>query len=192
MDISDEHLIEIRDNEGPKYNKTHIYFGEGKGATTAAVGLIARASGYDLDIKCVQFMKNDETGLGNFLQNLSNVDYSCFEFDEFVNSEKGMSEEQIEKTKEGLEEIRKTDTDYDMLVCDEILNLPIFTMNNEDFEVSYKDIEEVIRELDGSMELVLTGRYSTQNLNQMSDYVSQIVNIEHPYPELDARPGIEY
>lgn len=177
-----------------EYGKTHIVYGRGKGKTTSTVGTVVRASHYGLNIKYVQFMKKSGTGESEFLKEVNNVDYVCHDYDSLVHPEKGMTEEQMEKAKKSFYEIQEINKDYDFLVCDEILNLPIFTLNNEKgFRIDYKDIEKIIDNKRDSLEMILTGMYAPESLIKKADYVSEIKKVKHPYEEgLVARPGVEF
>ena len=60
-----------------------IYFGDGKGKTTAAVGLAVRACGYGLPVTVAQFLKTDRSGERAVLRNLPGVTGALAEYDGF-------------------------------------------------------------------------------------------------------------
>ncbi len=176
-----------------KYGKTHIIYGKGKGKTSSSVGMAARAAGNGLKVKYVQFMKSKGTGESKFLEKMDNVDYFCQENSSLVDIEKGMNKKQVGYIRRYLEEVKEVEEKYDMLIADEILNVPLFTQKNDDFRLTYKDIERIIRDKKDDLEIVLTGLFCNDSLMEKADYISEIKNVKHPYENgLEARKGIEF
>lgn len=168
----------------------HLYCGDGKGKTTAALGLTVRALGSGFRVIFVQFMKNQPTGELSILKGLSGVkvlrgkEGSGFSFN--------MSEEEKEKTKRLHTEILNTAIGFavsgkcDMLVLDE--SVGAYARDLIDRQL----LEEFIRNKPEGLELVLTGRNPAQWMLDCADYVSEIRKIRHPYDRgVTARKGIE-
>lgn len=168
----------------------HLYHGDGKGKTTAALGLTIRAAGSGFRVTFVQFLKNQPTGELTVLSGMENVSVlrgkegGAFSFT--------MSDEDKEKTKllhtENLNAAIALVTrgDCDMLVLDEVVGAYARDLiDKEAFEAFVFNKPE-------QLELVMTGRNPAQWMIDCADYVSEIKKIKHPYDEgIPARIGIE-
>lgn len=168
-----------------------VYTGDGKGKTTAAVGLAARARGHNLKVCYICFHKDPEKweyGEHSILQKLG-VDvfsfakkHPCFFPDIDVN-------EMRNECLLGLEFIKKIyqEDKYDMLILDEIL------ISVRDGFLVEDEILELLNKKPEHLELVLTGRGATENILKKGDLVSKIENIKHPFNlGTKKRKGIEY
>lgn len=166
----------------------HIYTGNGKGKTTAALGLGLRAAGAGYKVHMLQFMKGRRYSELNSLENVKNFTISQHGRDEFVNKE-NTEQIDIDLAVEGFskaKELIKNDN-YDMIILDEI-NVAI------DFNlISLKDVLHLIKEKPERLELILTGRYANHELIKIADYVSEILEIKHPYQKgVITRKGIDF
>ncbi len=165
-----------------------IYTGNGKGKTTAALGLIIRALGRDKKVCLIQFMKkNYEYGEIQFLSKQKNIDIFQFGTDKLINPEKPSeidfkeAELAYKKAKECIESNK-----YDIIVIDEI-----------NVAVSWKLLPlEKQLELMGlktSAEIIMTGRYADKMAVMKADLVTEMLEIKHYYQKgITARIGIEY
>lgn len=170
-----------------KMNLTHIYCGNGKGKTTAAIGLTIRAVGSGMKVLFVQFFKNSHSSEIKILKNISNIDYMSPS--KVFGRYKNMNDEQREETKtiynNLLMEVIEKSKNYDMIILDEVIS----TYN-------YEMIDKIVL-LDWvknkSCEIVLTGRNPADELIEIADYVSEVKKIKHPYEKgIHARKGIEF
>ena len=169
----------------------HVYCGNGKGKTTAAFGLILRAAGYGYRCIVCQFLKDNDTNERKLLKKAPNI--TLIEGREEVKFSFQMSEQERNESKEFYKKMFREVTEKakkegcEVLFLDEIL-----------YAVSIGMIEEesVIDFLKGkpkNMEVILTGNPSTERINEIADYVSEIRMIKHPYLRgIKAREGIEY
>ncbi len=168
----------------------HIYCGDGKGKTTASMGLAVRAAGCGLNVVLTQFMKCDNSGELNVLKKLDNVKLVfCEKNFGFVWN---MTEQEKEEAKAGyskqFDEAVKlaVDTKADMLVMDEFMSC---------FELGFIDNQKALdflRNKPEHLEVVLTGRNPSKELIDIADYVSEIKKIKHPFDKgINARRGIE-
>lgn len=175
-----------------KYGRTHLIYGGGKGKTTAALGLALRAIGNDLKVGFVQFMKDGKSGECEVLKSIPNVSYYCPGDHNWASLSKGLNSSQQYHALLCLDYAIKEMTFVDILVCDEILNVPLYdNKNNNTF--SYDDINELIAIKPNNLELVLTGLYCPPILIESADYVSEICKIKHPFDSgIYARKGIEF
>ncbi len=168
----------------------HIYCGEGKGKTTCSVGLTVRASGYGLNVLFMQFLKSGNSSELKVLRTLPNVE---------VMGTKPIKKFSFQMTEEELKETREVngkqfqemcellkDGKYDMLVLDESLGSIEAGLLDEDLIVNFLENKPE------HLEVVLTGRYPSEKLVELADYVSRIDKVKHPYDQgVPARAGIE-
>jgi len=163
-----------------------VYTGNGKGKTTAALGLAFRAVGQGLRVCMIQFMKAHKYGEVKASKSLPNFELVQFGRKEFV-SKKNPEKIDVELARKGLANAKEIigSKKYDMVILDEI-NVAI------DFRLI--PVEEVIELIkDQSAEIILTGRYADDRIIKIADYVSEIKEIKHPYKKGEtARKGIEY
>jgi cob(I)alamin adenosyltransferase len=166
----------------------HVYTGEGKGKTTASLGLVLRAWGHGLRVCVVQFMKRGEDyGEVKALRRLSGVDVYQFGSGRFL--KEGQEDEgERELAGRGLrfaaEMVRCGE--YDMVILDEVNVATYFGL---------LDPEEVLRQIGGhdGVEVVFTGRKAPQEFLEAADLVTYMEMRKHPYDGgLDARKGVEY
>ncbi len=178
-------MRDIRENLG----KIHLYAGDGKGKTTASVGLAVRANGSGLKVLFVQFLKSGDSAELKQLEELGITVISGQPIKSFVfqmtPAEKQESQEFFVAR---LEEVFHQAADYDLLVLDEILGAIASEM------VPEARLIELLQEKPRQLELVLTGRDPSQKLIDLSDYYSEVTLRKHPYESegLAARAGIEY
>lgn len=169
----------------------HIYCGDGKGKTTAGIGLAVRAAGAGINIIYTQFLKNGTSSEIEILKNIENIEvlYSDENFGFSWNMtdeiKKKASEAYIKLFEKSVKEAEAKNAG--LLIFDEIMAL-----------ISQKFIEEekVLDFLDNkpeNLEVVLTGRGPSEELIKRADYVSEIKKIKHPFDHgINSRKGIEY
>ncbi|MBI5453021.1 MAG: cob(I)yrinic acid a,c-diamide adenosyltransferase [Deltaproteobacteria bacterium] len=166
----------------------HIYTGDGKGKTTASVGLAVRAAGQGLKVLFVQFFKEDSASSGekDVLRKLgvelvrSNCRHPIFT--------KNADEEKVRKAVSGTYRLAKEKAgEFDLLVLDEVLS----AVNGGWIEA--EDLMTFLKDRPSRLEVVLTGRDAPVELQQVSDYVTEMLKIKHPFDAgVKARKGIEY
>lgn len=165
----------------------HIYTGNGKGKTTAALGLSLRAVCAGKKVFFGQFIKGMDYSELKVVEYLPGFEIQQFGRDCFIYNEP--KEEDILAAREGLnicKEIIKN-KDYDLVVLDE-LNIALY----------YKlfPVEEVIEMLENradKVEIVITGRYAPKELIDLAHLVTEMKEIKHYYKTgLKARLGIEF
>ncbi len=167
-----------------------IYTGNGKGKTTAAIGLAIRAVGSDLRVLFVQFMKDYPYGEVSILQNISpHLVLKRYGNDAFVFRREQPPPNLIDEVERGL---RQAEQDmlsgrYDIVILDEVLVSMYFGLFSEE------EIVRLMGKKPEKVELVLTGRYSTDAINKRADLVTEMKEIKHYYTTqgTTARKGIE-
>ena len=169
----------------------HIYTGDGKGKTTAAIGLGIRAYGRGMKVLMVQFLKGAETGEMNTLEALK-PGFLLYRGKEIVKFTWNMSEEELVETRQIQKEILEYAVreigkgGWDMLILDEVLGALYSGM------LELRDVAGFVKDKPENLELVMTGRNAPVELVEMADYVSEIKCIKHPMEQgIPARKGIE-
>lgn len=165
----------------------HIYTGDGKGKTTAAIGLAVRMAGYDKKILFVQFLKGSYTGELKLLENTPNITViRCDKNYGFFKSMTDADKDSIKKChNENLAYAVSHMNEFDMIVLDEIFAAVNYGLLDE--ETTKKIVESY------TGELVLTGRDPDEWFTDNADYISEIKKQKHPYDKgIMAREGVEY
>lgn len=168
----------------------HIYCGDGKGKTTAALGLSLRAAGRGMQVCIVQFLKSTETGELNILRQIPNV--QIIRSQEHLGFTFRMNEEQKRHAALVQQELfakasaTALSGSCDLLVLDEIMAAINSGM------VEAEQVKQLLCSKPEELEVVLTGRNPPQELIELADYVSQIQKVKHPFDRgIAARDGIE-
>ncbi len=166
-----------------------VYTGDGKGKTTAALGLAMRAIGKGLKVLMVQFLKGREYGELDTAKRLSHS-FQIIQsgLDSFV--KKGEpGEEDLRLAHEGLETARKAimGGEYDIVILDEV---------NVAVELGVLTVEEVLPLIDErpcGVELVLTGRYAPEEFCERADVMTEMKCVRHCFDRgVPMREGIEF
>lgn len=168
----------------------HLYCGDGKGKTTAAVGLSVRAAGAGKRVLFAQFLKDGSSSELNVLRALQNVEVACctqnFGFFKAMDGQTKAAARQAYSALLG-DVMRKSVEGVDLLVLDEAVAA-----------CNHGLIEE-IKLLDflcgrsETLEVVLTGRNPSQHLLDAADYVTEMRKCKHPFDRgIAARRGIEF
>jgi cob(I)alamin adenosyltransferase len=162
-----------------------IYTGEGKGKTTASIGLLIRSKGAGLNCCLVEFLKKQKSSEDKILFKLK-IRFKKFGTNKFI--DKANIKDKLEASK-AIKYIHKImNTRINLLVLDEI-NLAIY-YNLVSIDQA-KEIIEICKQK--NIELVFTGRYANKELIKIADLVSEIKEIKHYYATgLKARKGFEY
>jgi cob(I)alamin adenosyltransferase len=168
--------------------------GNGKGKTTAAMGLAMRAAGNGLRIYIIQFIKGRwKTGESKSLAALApNVEVvrmgTGFTIERLRDPRIEMSEHE-EAAARAFERAREVVAggDYDMVVLDEILGSIKANL------VTLDDVLALVREKPARLHLVLTGRDAPPELVDAADLVTEMRMVKHPYQQgIKAQRGIEF
>ena len=171
---------------------TIVYTGNGKGKTTAALGIALRAVGYDKKICMIQFIK----GSWHYGEMSSSKRLEP-EF-EMVAIGKGFvgiidDKSPIEEHKSIADEAIKISINkiqsgnYDIIILDEInyaLNLGL---------VKLEDVLNLIKSKPNTLDLVLTGNHAKDEIIELADLVTEMKEVKHPYRQgKKAKKGIDF
>ncbi|UCE36290.1 MAG: cob(I)yrinic acid a,c-diamide adenosyltransferase [Thermoplasmata archaeon] len=175
--------------KGLKHGLVQVYTGDGKGKTTAALGLALRACGHGLSVFMIQFMKGDieygELRAAQWIPNLTIVQYGR---PNFVDKKKP-KEEDIQFAREALAHAKDVvqKGEHDIVILDE-LNVAI--------DYKLVDIEVVLTLIDNkpaNVEIVITGRNAHEKILKKADLITSMENVKHPFEKgTIARKGIEH
>src|SRR5438270_476515 len=172
---------------------TIVYTGDGKGKTTAAVGLTVRAAGNKMRVLFVQFIKGSwKSGEREILRGLPNVEVAVtgrgFTIEELRDPRIPMqAHHDAAATGWALARQAIEQGLYDVVVLDEILGAVNANL------VPIREVLETIRSRPPSLHLVLTGRGAPPELIALADLVSEVQPIKHPYEQgIPAQRGIEF
>lgn len=167
-----------------------IYCGNGKGKTTAAMGLAVRAHGAGMSTAVFQFLKNGSSSEIAELQKLGIKTECCTECTKFTFRMNDDEKAAVKRRHDAmLENVRAfiTENENALVVMDEFLDA--YNSGLADRTLS----EEIILSLCDSAEIILTGRNPAEVFTDAADYLSEINAVKHPYTKgVTARKGIEY
>ncbi|AZR74578.1 cob(I)yrinic acid a,c-diamide adenosyltransferase [Anoxybacter fermentans] len=186
-----------------------VYTGDGKGKTTAALGLALRAAGHELKVYIIQFMKGVSYSgellsiprlapfikLKSFGRGCPNAAAirggiakcsgcgACF-------IKPGETTEEDKKTAqmawELAEQVIMSD-EYDLVILDEVINALHYGL------VTFEQIKNLVQNKPELVEIVMTGRNAPQEIVEIADLVTEMKMIKHPFEKgIMSRWGIEY
>lgn len=163
-----------------------VYTGDGKGKTTAAIGLAVRAAGAGLKVFFAQFIKNRRCSEHRALERFDDLITIKQYGKGFIRGKPSKQTEEI--VRKGFNEVKKAvlSGDYDLVILDEVniaLHYGLLEIN---------EILELIKKRPAKVELVLTGRYAPEELIKKADLVTEMKKIKHYIDRgVRARTGIE-
>ncbi len=169
----------------------HLYTGEGKGKTTAAIGLAVRAAGAGMKVVFAQFMKGRDT---SELKSLSSVEGITIvrnneDLGWFKRDDEAQAARYTEVHNKLLDEIETfiMNDGCDLLILDEVTYPYNYGI------IDKERLEDLIFNKKEELEIVLTGRDAPEFMKDCADYITEMKKIRHPYDNgIDARVGIEY
>lgn len=165
-----------------------VYTGNGKGKTTAAMGLALRAIGAGLKVFMIQFMKGRRYSEIDAIEQIPEFEVRQFGRDEFV-SKKNPEQIDINSAHEGLSFAHSiiSGGKHDIVILDEI-NVAL------DFKlIPLKEVLNIISDKPKHVEIICTGRYAPPELIAKADLVTDIGEVKHPYQQgTKARKGIDW
>ena len=170
----------------------HIYFGTGKGKTTAALGLAIRAAGCGKKVIVVQFLKDWNCGEIESLSRLENITIiksspfgGKFVFDMTDDEKLALKANQDECLRKALD--MQLNGLCDLLVLDESVDA---------YQLGVLDkivFEDLLRNKPDALELVITGHKPETWMLENADYTTEMVKHKHPFDDgINARRGIEF
>ncbi|MCR5601822.1 MAG: cob(I)yrinic acid a,c-diamide adenosyltransferase [Ruminococcus sp.] len=169
----------------------HIYYGNGKGKTTAAVGLAVRAVGAGMNVGFFQFLKNGNSSEISVLKSLGSIAVMCceecnkFTFAMNEGEKRAVTHKHTEMLKKASAMIESGDVQ--LIVLDEFIDAYNKKMIDTDLA------ERFISDTAKKCEVVMTGREPSEMFRGNADYITEMSAVKHPYEKgITARKGIEY
>lgn len=166
----------------------HLYCGDGKGKTTAAVGLAVRASGAGKRVIFTQFFKDGSSSEVEALKTLPGV--RTIHAHTVKGFYRSMTPEQREQAKEDYTALFQqvaAGKDADLLILDEIVSACNRGVVPETL------VTDFLRSKPAELEVVFTGRNPSPALMELADYITEMRKLRHPYDRgVAARRGIEF
>lgn len=188
-------------NKQNKLNKSeretgliHVYTGTGKGKTTAAIGLAARALGSGLTVCYCSFHKHPEKYGYTEMESLKKLGARVINFAKHhPHMDENVTDETVDAIKKEVAEAIDTLTtllsteQFDLLIMDEIF------ISVRDNYLKEEVLIEFIENKPEKTELVLTGRGATERTMSLAHYITNMECVKHPYYQnIPSRKGIEF
>lgn len=169
----------------------HVYCGDGKGKTTAAVGLALRAAAAGEKVVFAQFMKGGRSGETELLARMEQVEVlkseKRFPFYEHMSSEE---KEELRKIHDGILETLTEKVkagECGLVVLDEITYPWKWKL------IDREKLKSFLQSARGRVEIVCTGRDPADFLLEEADYITEMKCVRHPFERgIPAREGVEY
>lgn len=164
-----------------------VYTGDGKGKTTAAIGLAIRAAGAGLNVYFGQFIKQMEYSEVSILKDIDNITWELYGTNGCI-FHRPVNKTDMEGVAEGIRKAYKALDcgKYDIVILDEIF-IPV-SLKMMDKE----DVTGLIERKKNNTELILTGRYAPDYVVEMADLVTEMKEVKHYYQKgIKSRKGIE-
>ncbi len=166
-----------------------VYTGDGKGKTTAALGLVMRAWGRGLKVCMIQFMKKGEDyGEILALRKMEGIELYQFGSDRLITKTSLLPEDIVLAHRAlALAEDAMASGEYDVVILDEINVALFFGL------VTPSEVLSSLRKRRKEVEVILTGRNAPPEIIEEADLVTRMVAEKHPYDKgVIARAGIEF
>lgn len=164
-----------------------VYTGDGKGKTTAALGLSLRAAGAGLKVFIAQFIKMGDYSEVKALQRFSDlITVEQYGLGRFIKGKPSSGD--IEAAKKGFEKVRAVllEAQHDVVIMEEANVAVICDLFSVD------DILGLIAIKPAHVELIITGRGADPRIVEKADLVTEMKSIKHNYDQgVEARIGIE-
>ena len=166
----------------------HLYCGDGKGKTTAAVGLAVRAAGAGKQVIFTQFFKD---GSSSEVESLKLLGIRTIHAQTVKGFYRAMNEQQRHQARQDytalFRQVTDAAKDAGLLILDEIVSACNRGVVPEGLVVDF------LQNKPSALEVVLTGRDPSPALVELADYITEMRKLRHPYDRgVAARKGVEY
>jgi cob(I)alamin adenosyltransferase len=179
-----------------KYKETKkglviVYTGEGKGKTTAALGIVLRAVGYKKKVLIVQFGKVWFTGEVESVKMLKpyvKLVQGGLGFMKILDdNESHLAHKKANNELYGYLYKEVISKKWDVVIADEIVGAVAGKV------LSQSQIDKLIKDKPKALDLVLTGHHAKESLMKKADLVTEMIPVKHPFEKgILAKPGIDY
>jgi cob(I)alamin adenosyltransferase len=165
----------------------HLYTGNGKGKTTAAIGQAIRASGAGMKIFMAQFVKGMHYSELETLALIPQIKIVQYGLECFIINKPGPKD--IEYAQKGFQESAKIieNNEFDIVILDEICIALYYHL------IDLNELIHLLKNKPETLEIIMTGRYASLELIEIADLVTEMKEIKHYYQKgTEARKGIEF
>ncbi len=163
-----------------------VYTGNGKGKTTAAIGLAIRAAGANKQVFIAQFVKGMHYSELEVLPTIKNISLKQYGRGCFIY--KKPTDEDVQAARQGLQEIDEIlgAGHYDLVILDEACIALYFKL------FTFDELKIILEKRNPHTEVIITGRYAPDELIEYADLVTEMKEVKHYYTRgIEARAGIE-
>ena len=200
----------MRTQEKKQIACIHVYCGDGKGKTTAAIGLAIRAAGAGKQGLFSQFMKGGQSSELQILKEILGIrlmrSEKEFPFYEYMSAEQkqeltdihnGMLQKMTESLDAGSRFVSDRSVSNSSADNEAVWHPDVIIMDEITYPYNWEMLDrslfqEFLTQAKGRVELVLTGRNPAEEILQAADYITEMRKIRHPYDQgIPARIGIE-
>jgi len=187
MHKSGRDTVHAKDRIGLNRGYVQVYTGNGKGKTTAAIGLTIRAIGAGLKVYIAQFMKNGDSSEYGVIKKMANN----VQIDSFMTQNTADIQGKIDTSQKPFDwQSRLKEAffsqEYDVVILEEVNMAVIYGL------LTTEDLLKMIDLKPPSVELVMTGRYAHPDILDKADLVTEMKEVKHYYKAgVNARVGIE-
>ena len=183
-----DRVSEMTETDSKAQGYLQIYTGEGKGKTTAAMGVALRTLGIGKSVYIAQFIKGEPSAeITALTTHFPNAQAECFGLGRFIRAEP--TEDDVTAARKGIERLHAvlSEGKTDLVIADELngaLTAEIVTLD---------DILSLLSIRPAHVELVITGRNAHPQLVEKADLVTEMKKVKHYFDDgVPAREGIEY
>ncbi|KQC13129.1 MAG: cob(I)yrinic acid a,c-diamide adenosyltransferase [Desulfuromonas sp. SDB] len=167
-----------------------VYTGDGKGKTTAALGLAIRAAGAGKQVYVGQFMKGKKYSEHIILDRLNDhITYELYGTAELIHVKHKPDQQNIQCARNGYDQAKQAiqSSNYDVIILDEINITVYFKL------LKVEDLIELVKLRSPDQELIFTGRKAPEQIIELADLVTEMKEVKHYYRKgITAREGIEH
>lgn len=161
-----------------------VFYGDGKGKTTAAIGLAVRSVGHGKKVLFIQFIKRDlQVGEYKILKTMNLIRHVAL--GPGLGADKQII---IETTRKGLDIVRREYSSYDVIILDELGVVVV------KYEYPIKEVLELLEELKSKdKHVVVTGKYMPREIIEIADLVTELRCVRHYYQKVrEPIPGLDF
>ena len=176
--------------KGPRINKGLVIIntGNGKGKTTAAMGVLFRAWGRDMKVVMLQFIKHTTANFGE-QRAAKKIGVTLRAMGDGFTWRSQNLEQSADLARALWEDVKEViaSGEYDVVILDE------FTYPMHYGWIAVEDVIEVLKNRPEMQHVIITGRHAPEALVEYADLVTEMKVIKHPYEQgIKAQPGIEF
>ena len=189
--VKEEDNVEHQPVKGPRIKKGLVIVntGNGKGKTSAALGLLFRAWGRDMNVRMFQFIKHTGSQFGES-RAAKKIGVNMTAMGDGFTWRSKDKEQTAALAIEQWGECQKAilSGEHEIVILDE------FTYPMHYGWIDVNEVIDVLKQRDRMLHVIITGRYAPDELIEYADLVTEMRDIKHPYREqgIKAQPGIEF